>query len=379
MSETNLITELKRPIVAVFVSRRVINKLKNRKNNCYFRLKKLNQVNKIAGTTLYLFSYKDVDFEHCIIKGIYFDETEQIWKENDFPFPDVLYDRVKGNLQQRKNFKLVRERFKEMGIKKINPLDYFDKYELYKLIEKNDTLRPNLPITRLLESTTDLKFILEKSRSIYLKACRGSRGKQVMAITKISDTKYKYSFYSKQVVVGEVKDLYALFRVIHWFFQGKKVLVQQAIDLLTVDNRIIDIRGELQRNGNGELEITAAPARMGTKNAPIATRGKSYPFEVLFKKHFQLSDDKIKELKNTVDCFLIAVYKYLEESYGLFGEIGIDVGLDKNGKVWLIECNAKSAKVSLCNTGDKETIEKAFLNPLEYAKYISCELNNAAG
>lgn len=373
MSETTLNkNQFKRPIVAVFVSRRVINKLKSKNNNRYFRLKKLNQVNKIAGTTLYLFSYKDVDFEHSKIKGIYFDEVEKIWKDKDFSFPDVLYDRVKGNLQTRKYFKIVRERFKELGIKKINPLDYFDKWELYKLLDKSDTLRPHLPITRLLESTDDLKIILEKSNSIYLKACRGSRGMQVMSITKISDNKYQYSFYSKQVVSGEVKDLYALFRVIHTFFKGKKVLVQQAIDLLTVDNRIVDIRGELQRNGKGELEITAAPARMGTKNAPIATRGKSYPFEVLFKEQFHLSDDEIKKLKDVVDSFLIAVYHYLEQSYGLFGEIGIDIGIDKSGKVWLIECNAKSAKVSLCNTGDKETIIKAFLNPLEYAKYISC-------
>lgn len=370
MSETTIKKEFNKPIVAVFVSRRVINNLKNKNGKRYFRIRKLVEVNEIARTTLYFFAYQDVDFELLSIKGIYYDENQKKWVENIFPFPDVLYDRVKGKSRKRIKLNYVRNRFHKMGIKKINPLDYFDKWELYQLLDKNETLRPHLPLTRCLESTEDLKILLEKSRCIYLKACRGSRGKQVMSINKIAKDKYEYRFYSKYVVVGEVKDLYALFRVIHSFFHGKKVLVQQAINLLTVDNRIVDIRGELQRNGNGELEVTATPARIGTKEAPIATRGKSYPFEVLFKKYFNLSDDEVEDLKNKVDSFLIDVYQYIEQSYGLFGEIGIDIGIDKKGKFWIIECNSKSAKVSLCNTGDKETIKQGFLNPLQYAGYI---------
>ena len=372
MNETTIKKELNKPVVAVFVSRRVINNLKSQKCNRYFRIKKLVDVNVIAQTTLYFFTYQDVDFEHLRIKGIYYDYDKNIWAEKDFPFPDVLYDRVKGKSRRRAVLNNVREKFKEMGIKKINPLDYFDKWELYQLLEKNDSLRPHLPLTRCLESTEDLKILLKKSRCIYLKACRGSRGKQVMSINKISKDRYEYRFYSKDVVVGEVSDLYALFRLIHSFFHGRKVLVQQAINLLTVDKCIIDIRGELQRNGEGKLEVTAAPVRIGTKDAPISTRGKSYPFEVLFKNYFNLSDDEVRNLKNKVDSFLIDVYQYIEQSYGLFGEIGIDIGIDKQGNLWIIECNSKSAKVSLCNTGDQETIEKGFLNPLEYARYIFC-------
>lgn len=44
--------------------------------------------------------------------------------------------------------------------------------------------------------------------------------------------------------------------------------------------------------------------------------------------------------------------------------------MDDQGDLWLIECNAKSAKVSLCKAYDEETVKKAFLNPLEYAKFI---------
>lgn len=371
MKESTVKAEFKKPVVAVSTKKKTINNLIQQNDGPYFKIKKLVQVNRIAKTTLYLFSFQDVDLDHYLIKGVYYNTADEKWEQKNFPFPDVLYDRVRGNLLQKNQSDLVRSKFKEMGIKNINPLNYFNKWELYQLLEKSKVFRPHLPPTRLLESTDDLKFMMDKSRCIYLKTCRGSRGKQVMSITKLPNDRYKYRFYSTNIVVGKVKNLHALFRVIHAFFQGRKIIIQQAIDLLTVNNCIIDIRGELQRNGKGKLEVIGTPVRVGKKDSPITTRSVSYPFEEFFRKYFHLTGEKIISLKNDVDQFLIAVYKYVEQSYGPFGEIGIDIGLDKKGGIWFIECNAKSAKVSICNTANEETIKKLFLNPLEYARHIS--------
>ncbi len=225
MSMPTSTKELNKPIVAVFVSTRVIDKLKIQKSRRYFRIRKLVEANKTAKTTLYFFSYPDVDFQNLTVNGIYFNSVEKKWKQKKFPFPDVLYDRVKGKSRTKMRLNYIRQRFQKIGIKKINPLDHFDKWELYQLLEKNDKLRPHLPLTRNLESTEDLKILLEHSRCIYLKACKGSRGKQVMSVKKNSRDSYEYRFYSEEIVVGEVRDLYALFRVIHAFFLGRKVLV----------------------------------------------------------------------------------------------------------------------------------------------------------
>ncbi|PKM82109.1 MAG: hypothetical protein CVU88_03540 [Firmicutes bacterium HGW-Firmicutes-13] len=371
MSTTILKPEFRRPIIAVNVSPKLFNRLKNQEDKRYHRIKKLLRVNQTARSTLYFFCYQNVDFENSKISGVCFNENTKSWEIKDFPFPDVLYDRVRGKRKYQIELNSMRGKFDQMGIKKINSLHSFDKWDLYQVLEKNDLFRPHLPLTRLLESTDDLKIMLDKDEKIYLKARKGSRGMQVMSVTKAPKGKYEYRFYSKSVVVGRVNDLYGLFRVIHSFFKGKNVIVQQAIDLLKIDSCVIDMRGELQRNGRGELEITAVPVRIGKKDAPIATRGTSYPFEVFFKDFLHFSEDEIKALKSKVDSFLIEVYKYIEQSYGPFGEIGIDIGFDKRGHIWFIECNAKSAKVSLCNTSDRGTIEKAFLNPLEYAKFIS--------
>ena len=48
-----------------------------------------------------------------------------------------------------------------------------------------------------------------------------------------------------------------------------------------------------------------------------------------------------------MERLLYKTYRTVEGHYGSLGEIGIDIGLDKSGKLWIIECNPLSAKVSL--------------------------------
>lgn len=64
------------------------------------------------------------------------------------------------------------------------------------------------------------------------------------------------------------------------------------------------------------------------------------------------------------------MYQSIEQEYGQIGELGIDFAIDKEGKLWFIEANSQSAKVSLMKAYDAVNVEKAFLNPLEYAKFL---------
>jgi hypothetical protein len=63
-------------------------------------------------------------------------------------------------------------------------------------------------------------------------------------------------------------------------------------------------------------------------------------------------------------------FNYIEDSYGSFGELGIDYAIDVTGKLWFIECNAKPGKDTVYLSYDKNTIKKAFQNPLDYGKYL---------
>jgi predicted ATP-grasp superfamily ATP-dependent carboligase len=113
--------------------------------------------------------------------------------------------------------------------------------------------------------------------------------------------------------------------------------------------------------------------RVGKERAPItSTRSgsKVYRFEEFFYRILHYRGEQIDELKSRVDKFLLMTYKYIEELYGTFGEIGIDFAIDNDGKIWFIECNAKPGKDTVYLSYDEETAKNAFLKPLKYAMYL---------
>ncbi|WP_420167145.1 YheC/YheD family protein [Caldalkalibacillus thermarum] len=76
-------------------------------------------------------------------------------------------------------------------------------------------------------------------------------------------------------------------------------------------------------------------------------------------------------MRRDVTQCLVKIYQAVEKVYGPSGEMGIDLGLDKNGKLWFIECNSRSRKVSLRNAYNIQAIRRSSLQLLEYAKFIT--------
>lgn len=355
------ISSFKRPVVGVLVGNRFVRTRGSLE---------LAKANKRAQTTLNFFSTKDVDFYRGKITGRYFNHAKKSWERKSFPFPDVLY--VRGGSGRR--VRNIVEKFDDLGIKRINPIAGFNKGELIQKLSQDSDVRPFLPYTERLDDISEARDIIPKLGKVYMKACRGRRGTKVVRIAKLSKGgyEYKYSIIGK-LVHKKVKDFDSLQKAMDAFFDGRSVIVQQAIDVVRVGrDRLVDFRAEVQRNKQGKIEIVAIPIRVGQKNSPITTHASAYRFDSYLKKLFpKYSKKKLAALKNRISRFLVTVYKAVEKCYGKFGEIGIDFAVDKKGKIWIIECNAQSAKVSIRKAYGSDTVRRAYLNPLEYAKTIA--------
>ncbi|WP_223298954.1 YheC/YheD family endospore coat-associated protein [Paenibacillus darwinianus] len=327
------------------------------------------EANKVAHTELHFFAGKDVDFKERRIRAIHFNYADNKWERGILAFPDVVY--VRGG--SGKPVKQVIARLEQAGVKKINPIIAFNKGKLYQKLNLDKSVRSYLPATQSVENMDEIMSMLQKLGKVYVKACRGRKGTKVMRIEKLSGNRFLYSYSLLGALVRKTTyDRSSLQRAIRTFFKGKKVIVQKAIDLVRVDtNRLCDFRAEVQRNENGEIEIAGVAVRVGQKNSPITTHAGAYRYDTYLKKLFpQYSNQRIYGLLTRIRAFLMAIYRSVENTYGQFGEIGIDFAVDRNGKVWLIECNAQSAKVSF-GKAYGEGARKGYLNPLQYAKTIS--------
>jgi hypothetical protein len=366
MDRSNKSSSFNRPIVGVILGSRHIPIYHIKR---YPRLKKLVEANKEAKITLNFFSTQDVDLSEKKIKGTYFNYAKKRWEEKEFPLPDVIY--VRGG--SGKNIGDLLAQFDSMGIKRINPIHAFNKGELYEQLYQDENVRPFLPPTESVENMNQIKEMIQKLGTVYVKARRGRKGTKVMRIETLPNNSYLYSYsILGHLVRKKVNSMESLQKAIKAFFGDRKVIVQQAIDLVKLsNNRLVDFRAELQRNKEGKIDIVGICIRVGRKNAPITTHSAAYKYDTYLNKLFpDYSTQKINALKNKINAFLIDVYSSVEKKYGIFGEIGIDFAVDKKGKIWLIECNAQSAKVSIVKAYGAKA-RRAFLNPLEYAKTIA--------
>ncbi|TYQ16894.1 UNVERIFIED_CONTAM: YheC/D-like protein [Acetivibrio alkalicellulosi] len=359
------------PVVGVFISKKQINLMRDQTPN--YKIVELAQANKVAKTILYFFSIEDVNIVEKRIEGTYYDDQTGLWKVKTFPFPHVLYNRRSEGANNKK-INLFKQELKKIGSKKINAIEDFNKWDVYKKLSTFENMKGYLPFTVIYEKPVDLLNMFKVSRSLFLKACTGRRSKRVIKINKEENGGYKISSFTEKLMVEKVSNFNLLVKKVNEFFCGQKFIIQKAIDILRIDDCVFDMLGEIQKNGKGDIEITGVVVRLGARFSPVTsirTTGTIYKLSEFFKDILHYSDDMLLELESKVEKFLLTAYTCIERAYGDFGEMGIDFTLDVYGKLWFIECNSKSAKEAFYRSHGKDSIRKVFLNPLLYAKYIN--------
>ncbi|WP_157949893.1 YheC/YheD family endospore coat-associated protein [Vallitalea okinawensis] len=362
------------PVVGVFTSKKLIRKAK--KQAITGKMVQYVQANKIGKTILYFFSVDDFDFINHKIYGTIFNEDLLKWERRLLPFPEILYDRGGSRAHKYRTVsRFIRKQFKMIdSLKSINPKFYFDKYDTYKQLAAYDEIQPYLPYTTKYKSPNDLKNMFKRSKVLYIKDRTGSNGKGVMRVEKKSKNHYQFSTSKKKGRDNTFDSFIKFEKAVSSFFKSKDLIIQTAIDLIKVNNTIVDMRATLQRNRYGELEIIAYAVRVAKPDSPVTSTvsgSNVYRFHDFFKKKMDWSDERIANYEKQIDEFLITIYKHIEKAYGTFGEIGIDFAIDTKNRLWFIESNAKPAKTTVHKLKDSDTLLKAYLTPLEYAKYLA--------
>ena len=356
------------PILGVLIRKSLVNGLIQQQ--AIPRLEDLAKANDDAKLTLYFFSCYDVDFKKKTITGTYYDIKRGLWRKGEFAYPNIIYQRHATSKKDQLLINKLEEDLKKHKVRWINYSRTFNKWEVYKNLVKEEDFRQHLPKTCLYTGPEDLRQMLDRYSKVYLKACQGGRGRQVVCVTRLPNGHYRCSSLINKLQIHKKRNFTSLLKSIQRFFGSKSFIIQQAIDLVTVNDSIIDLRAEVQKDGQGNLMVTAVPVRISKKKAPITTHAASYTFEDCFKKILGYTDQEVLELEDRLCNFLNMAYSCIENAYGAIGEIGIDVGLDKTGRLWIIECNSRSLKVSLYKAYPKETILQFNKNLLDYALYI---------
>lgn len=304
---------------------------------------KLLSLQDSLGVITYVFGEQQIDWDSGIISGYYFSENK--WKINQFPFPNVIYDRL-PNRRSEKNpsYRKAKKKLqRDYLIPWYNP-GFFNKHEIFEYLKQNKDAKPYLPETEVFTSIDQLKAMLNRWKNIYLKPMNGSSGKGIYQFIQDKDQVYYCRFHDqKGNHLLKVKNL-------HEFVSSRfskrtfpQMLLQQGISLLRHDNRPLDFRVHTNKYLDGQWKVTAMAAKVagkGSVTTHLKNGGEVKSLEEIFPEPALLETYQSK-LEQAALTLSQAVDTQID---GIVAEIGFDFGIDREGRVWFFEANSKPGR-----------------------------------
>ena len=211
------------------------------------------------------------------------------------------------------------------------------KWSKYNLMLQDKELVAHLPETQLFTEDMLWQF-LDKYNQVIVKPSRGSRGFGVIQVTSLGNDQYEiHAENSKKTIKGR-KETYEY--LIGQCFKKKRYIVQQKIALATINGCPIDLRVMVQRKkGSLEWVVTGKLVKVANRGFIVTNLAKAI---LSVEQAFPMSsikDYSLDSLLTKIDQISIKTSEELMKSFPNQRTIGYDIGMDQNGKIWIIEAN----------------------------------------
>lgn len=320
-----------------------------------------------------VFTPAGVNWVDNTVNGLVFNSRAGTWKPGYAPFPEVIYDRATFGRRKKEKLlaKQVRRRLKEeFHIPFLNSVNSFDKWKTHQVLALYPEISKHLPDTRLYRVPKDLAGFLAGYGTVYIKPCGGSLGRNVFRVKQAHAGKYLFSHREMGKNVNELLTLQEFhLKYIKGKLNGKKIVIQQGVNLASLEGLPFDIRVRLQKNGTGKWEIVAEIIRLAARGSVvtnISSGGRDEKFETVVPRVFP---GKTAQIGEEISTLAYDACNRLEENFGLQSDLGFDIALDANGKPWLLEVNAKPANGPVKVVDGKYAYNR-FINAVRYGKYL---------
>ncbi len=212
------------------------------------------------------------------------------------------------------------------------------KWRLWKLFWSDAAIRPYLPATRPF-SDHALETMLNRYGSVYVKPIAGARGQGVMRTYRRQQA-YGLHFEARNPL--SMASLPSLTREIHRLAGSRTLIVQQDVRLLRVHGRPFDIRVMMQKNREFRWTCTGICAKVAGPHSAITNVARSHGAVMSLADALRESQGwsalAIQTLQRRLERLGFAACRRFER-YQPYAEIGLDVGVDRTGHLWLLEEN----------------------------------------
>ncbi|MEF2245052.1 MULTISPECIES: YheC/YheD family protein [unclassified Paenibacillus] len=234
------------------------------------------------------------------------------------------------------------------------------KYILSKMkkerpLKQDSELSKHVPATRWLNSA-NLISMLKKYSTLYVKPDTGSSGRGIIRIKRLSDSTCLISSKNGTVKCA-INDAMKILK--KRMLRNKKYIVQQGISLASYRGRPFDFRVVLQYTDK-KWSITWMSAKVASRKNAVVTNVAQGAKDKKIEPTISGADQNFQTDKVMSELRAISnrIAKKLGSRFPV-GILGLDMGIDKKGKIWFIEANTNPSFHGLRK-----------LDPVQYRRYL---------
>ncbi|CAH1219310.1 hypothetical protein PAECIP111893_04541 [Paenibacillus plantiphilus] len=305
------------------------------------------------------------------------------WKATCIPYPHCVYDRsLCSNTEQRQRHNLILAQLQRRKPYILLNGELPGKWEVYSAMRQDDKLRPYLPPTYRFEGIHTLAhFMSDYLQGLFLKPSAGMQGRGAIRLLQTpkgweldgrnrrnKPISCKLLRNSAPTDTDDSASAQALL-VLKRFIGSSSYIVQPYLRLVDQDGKPYDIRALIQKDEHGRWSLTGSALREGIAGGITANLhggGAARHAEDALEERF--GPDKAASLLRRIRRISEHAALCLESRFGRFAELGLDFGIEPDGRLWLLEANAKPGRSSFA--ADRDLAKLAVERPLRYAKLI---------
>jgi hypothetical protein len=304
------------------------------------------------------------------VKGKKFDSKTRCWLDNEFPIPAILYDRCfYGDDEHSKQCIPIVSWLKSRN--DITFLGYGlpNKFELYEVL-KNTVLSAYLPATQSVSDTGIVLKELTTKKKVILKPINGSQGYGIYYLKK-NDKNFHVKTEKHRKIISRIFPNET--KLIQWLqplISQRRYLLQPYLELSTNELQPFDIRILLQKGMEGKWGEIGRGIRIGSTGGILSNLSAGGSVITFSEWSSSLPSSKSEYIRQELEHILTNLPTILEKAFLPLFEIGVDIGIAKNGSIWILDVNSKPGRKVLMHTQPdlKETLNLA---PLLYGKFLS--------
>ena len=290
-------------------------------------------VAKAEGVDFFYFTPKRVDFSTRTIQGKILENGT--WQEKTVPFPDVIYNA--GSPEKLSVSKEIINRLRKEIPFTTNSIG--NKWNITRRLKEAKEFAHYLIPSEMVSKIDAFHQFMAKHKKVVFKPVEGRKGKGIYFISKAGS-----NYTIQQDTTQEQMTPAQLEAFLKERLAEETYLVQPYIQSKLKSGQVYDFRIHVQKNGEGDWVITTAYPRIAPSGSIIPNinnGGYTNYLEPFLALEYQ---KEAFNMKRTLEHFGLSLARHLDEiqmqKFGeVIDEIGIDVGVDEQQKLWIYEVN----------------------------------------